>query len=62
MEGAVCISKEGPKKLNPAVSKEKAISGVVRLKEGSGGTKLQLCLFQVATEEVTVSRVTIDNF
>jgi len=36
MKGAICISKEGPKKLNPAVSQEEAILGVVRLEEGSG--------------------------
>jgi len=41
MKGAVHISKEGPKELNPAASKEEAVLGVVRLEEGSGGTKLQ---------------------
>ncbi len=40
MEGAICISKEGPKKLNPAISHEEAIPGVVCLEEGSGGAKL----------------------
>jgi len=38
MEGAVCISKEGPKKLNLVVSEEESIPGIVCLEEGSGGT------------------------
>jgi len=41
MKGAVCISKKGPKELNPAVGKEEAILVVVGLEEeGNGGTKL----------------------
>jgi len=50
MKGAVSISQEGPKKLDPAVGKEEAIPGVVSLEEGSRGTQLQLCLFQGATK------------
>ncbi len=40
MEGEVCIGKEGPKELDPAVSQKKAILGVICLEERSGDTKL----------------------
>jgi len=40
MKGTVCISKEGPEELDPAVGKEESVLGVVCLEERSGGTKL----------------------
>ncbi len=50
MQGAVCISGEGPKELDPAVGKKEAILGVVCLEEGSRGAQLKLCLFNGAME------------
>jgi len=62
MKGAISISKERPKKLDPAIGQDEAILGVVCLDKRSGGTKLYLCLFQLAVEEVAVCRVAIANF
>jgi len=62
MKGAVRISQERPEELYPAISQEKTMPVVVHLEERSRSTKLYLCLFQGAVEEVTASRVAITDF